>query len=68
MALLNNQLSEILTPTGFYRNVKELTPTLTVEQAYEEVERSHIAICGKPRYPGGFSSFDRVKKRYDQKK
>jgi hypothetical protein len=67
MSLLSNQLSEILTPTGFYNNVKQLTPVLTVEQAYDEVEKSHIAITGRPRYPGGFSSFDRVKKRYDQK-
>ncbi|QMW05324.1 hypothetical protein [Spirosoma foliorum] len=68
MSLLTNQLSEILTPKGFYNTVKQLTPELPLEMAYEEAERTHIAITGNPRYPGGFSSFDRVKKRYDQKR
>lgn len=67
MALLNSELSEILTPIGFYKNVKLLTPTLTVEQAYEEVERTHEAISGRRRYRD-FNSFDTVKKRYDQKR
>lgn len=65
MAVLNAQQAALLTPKGFYEEVKRLLPDLTVEQAYHEVERSHIAITGERRY-SDFESFNVIKKRYDK--
>lgn len=67
MSLLTPYLSQILEPRGFYNAVVDLTPILTIEQAYEEVERSHEAVCNKRRYKD-VDSFRRIKKRYDQER
>ncbi|KAA9357226.1 hypothetical protein [Larkinella humicola] len=65
MALLTEDLRKLADPKGFYEKFCENRTVLGNELAYEETERMHIAIYGSRRYENGYSTFERVYKRYD---
>lgn len=70
MSLLSPQLTKLLDPIGFHEEVTRVysvSESMTLEFAYNEVERSHFIICGRPRYVGGFESFKRAYSRYNGK-